>query len=115
MPTQKKVGQYYQLNSRKIPQHIAIIMDGNRRWAREKGLTPTEGHKKGAENLVTLIDHCEKIGVKYLTVYALSTENWKKRAKQEVEGIFSLLIKTVKEKKKELETMAKKANGANNF
>ncbi|MFH1602175.1 MAG: polyprenyl diphosphate synthase [Candidatus Shapirobacteria bacterium] len=84
-----------------IPQHIAIIMDGNRRWARKKGLTPTQGHRAGAKNLVDLVDHCEKLGVKLLTVYALSTENWKKRAKQEVRGIFGLLIKIAEEKKED--------------
>ncbi len=101
MPSQKKIGQYYQLDPKKIPQHIAIIMDGNRRWAKKKGLTPSEGHKEGAKNLIGLVDHCEKIGVKHLTIYALSTENWKKRAKQEVEGIFNLLIKITKEKKED--------------
>ena len=84
-----------------LPSHIAIIMDGNRRWARKRGLTATEGHEAGIKNLTKIVDHCEKLGIKTLTIYTLSTENWKKRAKKEVRGIFDLLIKLVKEKKKE--------------
>ena len=84
-----------------IPSHIAIIMDGNRRWARKRGLTVTEGHKAGVEAFKEIVDHCEKLGIKTLTIYTLSTENWRKRAKKEVRGIFNLLIKLVKEKKKE--------------
>ncbi len=84
-----------------IPSHIAIIMDGNRRWAKKRGLTATQGHEAGIKNLTKIVDHCEKLGIKTLTIYILSTENWKKRAKKEVKGIFDLLIKLVKEKKKE--------------
>ena len=84
-----------------IPSHIAIIMDGNRRWAKKRGLTATEGHEAGIKNLTKIVDHCEKLGIKTLTIYTLSTENWRKRAKKEVKGIFDLLIKLVKEKKKE--------------
>ena len=75
-----------------IPQHIAIIMDGNRRWAKSKKLTPGEGHKAGVKNLEDIMNHCLNIGIKYLTVYALSTENWKKRSPEEVKGIFDLLV-----------------------
>ena len=56
-----------------IPQHIAIIMDGNRRWAKQKNLDIRLGHKKGAETLENIVKYCNKIGVKYLTVYAFST------------------------------------------
>ena len=97
----KTIGFCCKLNPRRIPKHVAIIMDGNRRWAKKKGLTVTEGHKAGADNLVKIVEHCEKLGVKHLTVYALSTENWRKRAKSEVRGIFNLLIKIVREKKQE--------------
>lgn len=89
------------LSGAKIPKHIAIIQDGNRRWARGKGLPLSEGHKAGAENAGKIVDYCQKLGVKYITLYALSTENWRKRAKKEVEGIFDLLIGIVKEKKEE--------------
>ncbi len=84
-----------------LPQHIAIIMDGNRRWALSRNLSPGDGHQAGAKNLEKIVDHCKKIGIKYITVYALSTENWKKRSAQEVKGIFNLLIKIVKEKRLE--------------
>lgn len=73
-----------------IPQHIAIIMDGNRRWAKEKGIATKEGHKAGAENLENIAKFCNEIGVKYLTVYAFSTENWK-RSKDEVSALMLLL------------------------
>jgi undecaprenyl diphosphate synthase len=89
------------LDPQKMPKHIAIIMDGNRRWARARGLSATEGHKAGVENLVKIVEHCQKLGVRHLTVYALSTENWRKRAKQEVRGIFELLVRMVREKKDE--------------
>jgi undecaprenyl diphosphate synthase len=84
-----------------LPQHIAIIMDGNRRWATTRGLPAGEGHQAGAENLENIVNHCRDLGIKHLTVYALSTENWRKRSAQEVKGIFSLLIKIVKEKREE--------------
>jgi len=99
----KKPGEFYRLNPKNIPQHIAIIMDGNRRWAQNKNLTSTEGHQAGARSLVKIVEHCEKIGIRQLTVYALSTENWRRRAKKEVKGIFDLLVKIVKEKKQEYE------------
>ena len=72
------------------PAHIAIIMDGNRRWARQKNLDIREGHKKGAETLEKIAKYCNKIGIKYLTVYALSTENWK-RSSEEVGALMILL------------------------
>lgn len=84
-----------------MPQHIAIIMDGNRRWAKKRGLSSTEGHRAGAENLEKIVNYCQKLGVKHLTVYALSTENWRRRAKSEVRGIFNILVEAVRRKKKE--------------
>ena len=72
------------------PAHIAIIMDGNRRWARQKNLDIREGHKKGAETLEKITKYCNKIGIKYLTVYAFSTENWK-RSSEEVGALMILL------------------------
>ena len=73
-----------------MPQHIAIIMDGNRRWAKEKGLDPKLGHKAGAETLEKIASYANKIGLKYMTVYAFSTENWK-RTKEEVGALMILL------------------------
>ena len=88
-------------DSKNLPKHIAIIMDGNRRWATTRGLSASDGHKAGAQNLEKIVDHCKEIGVKYLTVYALSTENWKKRSAKEVKGIFNLLLKIITEKREE--------------
>ena len=75
---------------RNLPTHIAIIMDGNRRWARERKLPIKLGHKEGAETLKKIVRYCNNIGIKYLTVYAFSTENWK-REKEEVDALMTLL------------------------
>lgn len=74
-----------------IPSHIAIIMDGNRRWARKRNLADIEGHEAGSEALEKVVDEAEKLGVKTITVYALSTENIKERAKREIFGLFELM------------------------
>lgn len=76
-----------------IPKHVAIIMDGNRRWARSRGLADLKGHEKGADKLEEIVEAAAKLGVESLTVYALSTENIRQRAKREVAGIFNLLKK----------------------
>lgn len=73
-----------------MPKHIAIIMDGNRRWAKERNLETRLGHKEGAETLKKIAKYANKIGIKYLTVYAFSTENWK-RTKEEVGALMGLL------------------------
>lgn len=78
------------VNVENLPEHIAIIMDGNRRWAKENNLDIASGHKEGAENLKRIAKFANKIGIKYLTVYAFSTENWK-RTKEEVGAIMKLL------------------------
>ncbi|MBQ8886178.1 MAG: isoprenyl transferase [Candidatus Gastranaerophilales bacterium] len=75
-------------------QHVAIIMDGNRRWAKKRLLPSAAGHKKGVEALRSTLKACAKFGIKYLTVYAFSTENWN-RDKEEVEFLMSLLAKTI--------------------
>ncbi len=75
-------------------KHIAIIMDGNRRWAKEKGLPSAMGHKKGVEALKATLRACNDFGIKYLTVYAFSTENWK-RKKEEVDFLMELLALTL--------------------
>ncbi len=96
-----KISDFYDLDPDRMPSHIAIIMDGNRRWARKQNKEITQGHRAGAQNLGDIVDHCEKLGLESLTVYALSTENWRKRAKKEVKGIFDLLVEIVKRKKEE--------------
>lgn len=73
-----------------LPKHIAIIMDGNRRWAKNNGLSTKEGHKAGSKNLDNIATFCNEIGIKYLTVYAFSTENWK-RTKEEVSALMFIL------------------------
>lgn len=74
-----------------IPSHIAIIMDGNRRWARSHGLADIKGHERGADRLEEIVEAAEKVGIKAVTVYALSTENITERAKREIGGLFNLL------------------------
>ena len=86
------------INPLKLPKHIAIIMDGNRRWAKQQGLPDGKGHEAGAANLQKIVEYCRDIGIRHLTVYALSTENWRKRAPMEVKGLFQLLIRIVREK-----------------
>jgi undecaprenyl diphosphate synthase len=73
-----------------IPQHIAIIMDGNGRWARQRGLSRSEGHRAGADAVMRSIENCQKYGVKYLTLYAFSSENWK-RSRSEIAALMRLL------------------------
>ncbi len=73
-----------------LPTHIAIIMDGNGRWATKRSLPRTAGHKVGSENFVKTVDACNEMGIKYLTVYAFSTENWQ-RSTEEVDGILKIM------------------------
>lgn len=80
----------------KIPTHIAVIMDGNRRWARKRLLPAAAGHSAGVEAVHRIVRSCSKLGVKYLTIYAFSTENWA-RAKDEVNALMFLLDKAIRE------------------
>ena len=73
----------------RVPNHIAIILDGNGRWAKKRGMPRSYGHVKGCENLEDICEVVKELGVKYLTVYAFSTENWK-RSKEEVDGLMKL-------------------------
>ena len=75
---------------RPVPKHIAIIMDGNGRWATKRGLSRSAGHKAGSQTFQDIAEYCRDIGVKYLTVYAFSTENWK-RSEEEIGAIMGLL------------------------
>ncbi len=92
-----------QIDSTKLPEHIAIIMDGNGRWAKKRGMLRNLGHKSGAKTVKQVVEACAEINVKYLTLYAFSTENWN-RPKIEVELLMKLLISSLK---KELETLQK--------
>jgi len=78
------------LNPESLPQHVAIIMDGNGRWAKSRGLPRTAGHKKGADALRNMLDACRDAGVEYLTIYAFSSENWK-RPSDEISDLMQLL------------------------
>ncbi|MCF0143558.1 MAG: isoprenyl transferase [Firmicutes bacterium] len=84
-----------------MPQHVAIIMDGNGRWAKQKGVPRVAGHRAGMEAMKKIVNHSDKLGIKYLTVYAFSTENWK-RSMEEVSGIFKLLVTFVNRDLREL-------------
>ena len=85
-----------QVDMSRLPRHIAIIMDGNGRWAKKRGLPRTAGHKAGAETFRDIATYCRELGVEYLTVYAFSTENWK-RPKDEVDTIMELLEQYLQE------------------
>ena len=82
--------------ARNLPRHIAIILDGNGRWAKRRGLPRTAGHAAGAETFRRIATYCKNIGIDYLSVYAFSTENWK-RPREEVEAIMGLLAKYLRE------------------
>lgn len=84
-----------------LPTHIAIIMDGNGRWAKKRGLPRNIGHKEGSNTLRKIVHFCDEIGIKYLTVYAFSTENWK-RPKNEVDTLMSLLLEYLRKADSEL-------------
>lgn len=84
-----------------IPRHIAIIMDGNGRWAKERGLPRIAGHREGINSVREITKICGEIGVKYLTLYTFSTENWS-RPKTEVKALMTLLLSTIKKEIKEL-------------
>lgn len=88
-----------------LPKHIAIIMDGNRRWARNKSLPVSFGHKEGAKTLEKIVRHAKNIGIKYITVYAFSTENWK-RSQEEVSTLMNLMLNY-------LESYSKRADSEN--
>jgi undecaprenyl diphosphate synthase len=90
-----------QINMQRLPRHIAIIMDGNGRWAKEKGQDRLYGHFHGVESVRDIVEGCAELGIEYLTLYAFSTENWE-RPKYEVTGLMELLVETIR---KETETL----------
>ena len=85
-----------QVDMSRLPRHIAIIMDGNGRWAKKRGLPRTAGHKVGAETFRSIATYCQELGIQYLTIYAFSTENWK-RPKDEVDTLMNLLEQYLQE------------------
>ncbi|WP_459211372.1 isoprenyl transferase [Aquimarina rhabdastrellae] len=105
--------QKEQLNSN-IPHHIAIIMDGNGRWAKKKGLLRAIGHENGAKGVQEAVEACTEIGVKYLTLYAFSTENWN-RPKREVDALMKLLVNSLKKEVASLQKNNIKLNAIGNL
>lgn len=87
----KKSKKREEIDFNNLPRHIGVIMDGNGRWAKRRGLPRSAGHSAGAETLKKIVTECNKMGIKYITVYAFSTENWK-RPKEEVEYLMGLLL-----------------------
>lgn len=87
--------------SNQVPQHVAIIMDGNGRWACERGLPRNEGHQSGVENVRRIVEKAGQLGIRYLTLYAFSTENWN-RPKPEVDALMALLQSFLKEQQQHL-------------
>jgi len=92
---------YKDLDPAKLPSHVAIIMDGNGRWAKKRLLNRIKGHEKGSETVRTIVRACREIGISYLTLYAFSTENWQ-RSRSEVAALMTLLKKFLKSEQKEM-------------
>ena len=90
-----------ELNTTKLPAHVAIIMDGNGRWAKKRLLNRINGHEKGSETVRTIVRTCRQLGISYLTLYAFSTENWQ-RPKAEVDALMALLTRFLQSEQKEM-------------
>jgi len=100
---QNKMSLLNSIHTDNLPKHLAIIMDGNGRWAKQKGMLRAFGHENGTKSVKTIVEICAKLGIENLTLYAFSTENWN-RPKLEVDTLMKLLINSLK---KELETLVK--------
>jgi undecaprenyl diphosphate synthase len=94
LPTPLTMDLKQSINKNNIPSHVAIIMDGNGRWAKQHGEDRIFGHHEGVNSVREVVEACGEIGVKYLTLYAFSTENWN-RPKEEVDGLMELLVSTI--------------------
>ncbi|WP_423229858.1 isoprenyl transferase [Desnuesiella massiliensis] len=99
----KKIEKEQKINidRSRVPQHVAIIMDGNGRWAKERNLPRAMGHKAGVETIREVVKECNRLGIKYLTLYAFSTENWK-RPSEEVNSLMRLLVEYLRNEFEEL-------------
>ncbi|NJM78780.1 MAG: isoprenyl transferase [Flavobacterium sp.] len=102
------------IDTNKLPNHLAIIMDGNGRWAKQKGLLRTLGHESGTKSVKETVENCAKLGIKNLTLYAFSTENWN-RPKFEVDTLMKLLISSLKKEMKTLQENNIKLNAIGNL
>jgi undecaprenyl diphosphate synthase len=90
-----------EIDMNRLPTHIGVIMDGNGRWAKRRGLPRSAGHQAGADTLKKIVTECNKMGIKYITVYAFSTENWK-RPKEEVDFLMNLLLNYLRDAERTL-------------
>ncbi|MBZ2173841.1 isoprenyl transferase [Schnuerera sp. xch1] len=97
MNTDKILQLKKKIDLNRIPKHVAIIMDGNGRWAKERFLPRTSGHQEGVKRVVDIVEVATKLNIKYLSLYAFSTENWK-RPKNEIESLMKLLVQYLREK-----------------
>lgn len=97
----KKKAKNPEIDYNNLPVHIGVIMDGNGRWAKKRGLPRSAGHQAGADTLKKIVTECNKMGIKYITVYAFSTENWK-RPKDEVDFLMNLLMNYLKDAERTL-------------
>ena len=95
------------MGENKLPRHVAIIMDGNGRWAKKRLLPRVAGHNAGMKSMQEIVRRASDLGIEHLTVYAFSTENWK-RTSEEVSGIFGLLVKYVASELRQQETVCKR-------
>lgn len=86
-----------EIDRENLPGHVGVIMDGNGRWAKKRGLPRSAGHRAGAQNLKTISEYAGELGIKYITAYAFSTENWK-RPKEEVDALMALLLDYLRDK-----------------
>ena len=102
------------IDSFNLPQHLAIIMDGNGRWAKQKGLLRALGHEGGTKSVKVIIEACAELGIEFLTLYAFSTENWN-RPKLEVEALMRILIRSLKKELKTLQDNNIKLNAIGNL
>lgn len=105
---------YYDIDLEKVPKHIAIIMDGNGRWAKSRMMPRTYGHKAGVETIRKVVEEAQRLGIKYLTLYAFSTENWK-RPKDEVSALMKLLVTYLRKELAELDKNGVKINTIGNI
>ncbi|MBQ6908263.1 MAG: isoprenyl transferase [Clostridia bacterium] len=97
----RRKNQVNEIDMENLPVHIGVIMDGNGRWAKKRGLPRSAGHQAGADTLKKIVTECNKIGIKYITVYAFSTENWK-RPKEEVDFLMNLLLSYLRDSERTL-------------
>ena len=111
---QNKMDLLNKIDTTNLPKHLSIIMDGNGRWAKQKGLLRAMGHENGTKSVKATIEACAKLGIEFLTLYAFSSENWN-RPKLEVETLMKLLVNSLKKELKTLEDNNIKLNAIGNL